>query len=291
MPRVKLPSVGKSYNFNVGPVTFNGDISIVQKAQGNSCTLRVEKSNYTLQEGRFVLGSAADREADTFVGYFSVTQETPACRSDSINGGEGIALASNFPLATLSSTFKEIRLVVSSDAPHWRQDQGAVTTKPEVLRGQLAQLCKGHSTANPESKRAKIVETNIKALRPESSTQEDQLGTVSCQSVTHAGKGEDKGKGKEVELRMAPEPVIVSASEKLKAFTRGANEKRKAAKAAKEVDLAEARSKHAAEMAALEQMWAERLRLVEEDIASDEAELHSLLENYLPVVSNRTLNQ
>ena len=107
------------------------------------------------------------------MGYFSVTQETPACRSDSINGDEGIALASNFPLATLSSTFKEIRLVVSSDALHWKQDQGAVTTKPEVLRGQLARLCTGHSTANLESKRAKIVKTNIKALQPESSTQED----------------------------------------------------------------------------------------------------------------------
>ena len=109
--------------------------------------------------------------------------------------------------------------------------------------------------------------------------------------MTHAGKGEDKGKGKEVDLPMALEPVIVSASEKLKAFTRGVDEKRKAAKAAKEVDLAEARSEHAAEMAALEQMWAERLRLVEEDIAVEEAELHSLLENCLPAMSNRTSNQ
>ena len=47
----------------------------------------------------------------------------------------------------------------------------------------------------------------------------------------------------------------------------------KAAKAANEADLAELRSKHAAKMAALEQECAERLRLVKEGIAEEEAHL------------------
>ena len=187
MRRVNLPSVGKNPWFNVGPVVFNGDISIAQRAKGNRCTFTLGRSNYTLQEGRFVLGSAADNEADTFVGYFSVTQELPACRFDNDAGSE---LASNFPLAQLSSTFKEIRLVVSSDVVDWRQDQGSVTTKPEVLRGQLAQLCTGHSTANPESKWAKIVQTDMTALRAESAAQEQQFGTMRCRIVTHAGRGD-----------------------------------------------------------------------------------------------------
>lgn len=52
-----------------------------------------------------------------------------------------------------------------------------------------------------------------------------------------------------------------------------ADETRKAAKAANEADLAEARGKHAAEMATLEQECAERLRLMEEDIAAEEGNL------------------
>ena len=289
--RLTLPCFGKTKKNNVGPVLFDGGLSITQKSGGNRCIFQLDRADYILNEKRFVLGSAQDDEQHMFVGHFQVIRPGTSSIDTDKDDDASTAQASGCPLASLSSTFKEIRLVVDSDHPLWRANGAKVQSKPDVLRGQLTQLCTGHSSANPESQRAKIVETDIKALQSESTTQEDQLDTMRCQNVTHAGKGEDKGKGKEADLPVAPVPVRVSASEKLKAFTRGADEKRKAAKAAKEVELAEVRSKHAAEMAALEQMWAERLRLVEEDIASDEAELHSLLENYLPVVSNRTLNQ
>lgn len=74
-----------------------------------------------------------------------------SCRLDTDNGDdESIALASAFPLATLSSTFTEVRLVVPSFDTNWKQDVGDVTSKPEVLRVQLVHLCTGHSSANLE---------------------------------------------------------------------------------------------------------------------------------------------
>ena len=164
--RVELPCFGKANKNNVGPVVFNGDISITQKAAGNRCTLRLHKSEYSLQERRFALGSADDDEEHLFVGYFSMPGQMPACRIDTDkDDDESNALASACPLAKLSSTFREIRLVVSSDMTDWKQDVGAVTKKPEVLRGQLAHLCTGHSSANPESKWSPVTSPASKKLK------------------------------------------------------------------------------------------------------------------------------
>ena len=84
-----------------------------------------------------------------FVGYFSVTQEMPACCFNTDNGNEGITFASNFPLAKLSSTFTEIRLAVFCFDHKWKQDKGAVVTKLDALRRQLGHLCKGKLPAQP----------------------------------------------------------------------------------------------------------------------------------------------
>ena len=80
------------------------------------------------------------------VGYFSMTEQMPACLIDTDKkDDESIALASACPLARLSSTFIEVRLVVCSDNTSWKQDVGTVTGRPEVLRRQLARLCTVHS--------------------------------------------------------------------------------------------------------------------------------------------------
>ena len=190
IPRVQLPCIGKANKNNVGPVVFNGDISITQKAAGNRCTLRLRKSEYSLQENRFVLGSADDDEGRMLVGYFSMTEKIPDCRIDTDKkDDESIALASACPLAKLSSTFSEIRLVVSYDMTDWKQDVGTVTMKTEVLRGQLAHLCTVYSFATPESKWSQIMKTDMKALRSESEAKEKQFGTMRCRILTHAGRG------------------------------------------------------------------------------------------------------
>ena len=96
------------------------------------------------------MGSPDDREEHMLVSCFSV-KGPGSCRLDTDNGDdESIALASAFPLATLSSTFTEVRLVVPSFDTNWKQDVGDVTSKPEVLRVQLVHLCTGHSSANLE---------------------------------------------------------------------------------------------------------------------------------------------
>ena len=83
---VELPRVGKNKT-NVGPVIFNGDISITQKARGTRCILSLGKSNYTLQGGRFVLGSADDHEEHMLVGCFSV-KGPGSCRLDTDKGDD-----------------------------------------------------------------------------------------------------------------------------------------------------------------------------------------------------------
>ena len=191
IPRVELPCIGKANKNNVGPVVFNGDISITQKAAGNRCTLRLCKSEYSLQENRFVLGTVDDNEMRMFVGCFSMTGQMPACRIDTDKGDdESNALASACPLAKLSSTFKEIRLVVSYDMIDWKQDVGTVTMKTEVLKGQLTHLCTVHSLATPESRWSQIMKTDMKALRSESEAKEKRFGTMRCRILTHAGKGD-----------------------------------------------------------------------------------------------------
>ena len=189
-PRVELPCIGKTYKINVGPVVFDGNISITQKAAGNRCTLRLSKSEYSLQEKRFVLGTAGDNEVNMFVGYFSMKGQMPACRIDTDkDDDESNALASAYPLAKLSSTFTEIRLVVSSAMSDWKQDVGNVTGKPEVLRGQLTHLCTVHSLATPESRWSQIMKTDMKALQSESEAKQKQFGTMRCRILTHAGRG------------------------------------------------------------------------------------------------------
>lgn len=171
-----------------------------------------------------------------FVGHFSLIRPG-ACRIDTDkDDDESKALAATSPLATVSSTFKEIRLVVDSDATDWKQDVGAVTTKPEVLRGQLAQLCTGQSSAKPKSNPTKISQTNLKA---------------------------------------PPDLVTIPESEKLKTFAQKAEERRKAAKAAVEAEVAAMDARHAAEKAKLEQEHAERRRLLEVEIAAEEEMLRS----------------
>lgn len=58
----------KTNKYNFGPVVFNGDISITQKAAGNRCTFRLRKADCSLQEDCFVLGSADDDDEGMFVG-------------------------------------------------------------------------------------------------------------------------------------------------------------------------------------------------------------------------------
>ena len=128
IPRVELPCIGKTNKRNVGPVVFDGDVSITQKAAGNRCTLRLRKSEYRLQGNRFLLGTVDDDEVNMFVGYFSMTGQMPAFRIDTDkNDDESNALASACPLAKLSTTFREVRLVVSSSMTDWEQDVGTVT--------------------------------------------------------------------------------------------------------------------------------------------------------------------
>ena len=240
IPRVELPCIGKTNKRNVGPVVFDGDISITQKAAGNRCTLRLRKSEYGLQENRFVLDTVDDR-VDMLVGYFSMTGQMPACRVDTDkNDDESNALASACPLAKLSSTFREIRLVVSSDMTDWKQDVGTVTNKPKVLRGQLAHLCMGHSPSF-------VGPTATSAL------------------PNHAAKG----KGKAVYTPIESDPVTVPASEKLKTFMQKADERRVAAKAAAMEGLAAMERKHSDELAKLKQEHSETQRLLEEDIAAE----------------------
>ena len=86
-----------------------------------------------------------------FVGYFSVTQDMPACCFETNNGNEGMTLASNFPLAKLSSNFTEIRLAISCFSHKWKQVKGAVVLKNAALRRQLGRLCKGNLPAQPTS--------------------------------------------------------------------------------------------------------------------------------------------
>ena len=161
---MKLPCVrGKTNKENVGPVVFNeGDIFITQKALGNRSTLRLSKSDYRLEEGRFSVGTAQEDEHGMFVGCFSVTGEMPACRIDTDKGDdESIALASAHPLASLLSTFRELRLVVEATGTRWKEDGGMIATSTNVLRGQLTQLCRGHSSANLESR--KLIGSNRRA--------------------------------------------------------------------------------------------------------------------------------
>ena len=239
--RVGLPCIGKASKDNVGPVVFDGDISITQKAAGNRCTLRLRNSEYSLQENRFVLGCVDDNERFMLVGYFSMTEKIPDCSIDTDKGDdESIALASACPLATLSSTFREVRLVVPSDPFKWKQDAGSVTSKPEVLRSQLAHLCMGHSPSI--------------------------VGPTATPALSnHAAKGEGKG----VDTPVESDPVTVPASEKLKTFMQKADERRAAAKAAAVKELATMEHKHIDEKVKLEQEQSETQQLLEQDIAAE----------------------
>ena len=85
----------------------------------------------------------------------------------------------------------------------WKQDIRLVTSKAEVLRGQLAHLYMGHSPS-----------------------------IVGSKAVPGLSNHAAKGKGKEVDTPIASDPVTVPASEKLKTFALKAAERRAAAKAA-----------------------------------------------------------
>lgn len=239
--RVDLPCIGKASKNNVGPVVFDGDISITQKAAGNRCTLRLGKPEYSLQDHRFVLGSVDDNEQYMLVGYFWMRDQMPACRIDTDKGDdESIALASAFPLATLSSTFREVLLVVPSLPAKWKQDVGPLTSKPEIIRGQLAHLCTGRSPSI--------------------------VGPTATPTLSnHAAKGKSKG----VDTPIESNPVTVPASEKLKTFMQKADERRAAARAAAVKELATMELKHIDEKVKLEQEQSETQQLLEEDIAAE----------------------
>ena len=117
-----------------------------------------------LNEKRFVLGSAEDDEEFMVVGHFQVIRPGTYSIDTDKGDDESTAQASSCPLASVSGTFKEIRLAIPIDFRSWKANGKGISTKPEVLRGQLTQLCTGHSSANPEPRWAKIVETDIKAL-------------------------------------------------------------------------------------------------------------------------------
>lgn len=173
------------------------------------------------------------------------------------------------PLNRLSSTFTEMRIVVHSAGSKWKQDVPPVTSSPAVLKVQLTQLCTGHSSANPESKWSKILKTDRQALRSESEAQEKVASSVAAPTLAAHPSHEAKGKGKEVDPIIAPDPVTVSASEKLKTFAKEADERRKAEKTATEAKLTAIDSEYAAQKARSEQEHAERLQRLEEDIAAE----------------------
>ena len=182
-----LPCFGKLDKRNVGPVLFDRDLSITQKAGANKCIFKLGRLDYIL-EGRFVMGSADQNKEQMFVGVFQVTRPG-TCHTDDLGSDQSVGQASECPLAKISSTFTAIRLVVSSVNTNWKQDGAKTIAKPDVLRGQLNQLCTGHLTANPESKWSRILRTDMDCLRAESEAQEKLLGTLRCRIVTHAGKG------------------------------------------------------------------------------------------------------
>ena len=121
------------------------------------------------------------------IGHFQVVK--PGTYSVESDKGDdaSIAQASSCPLANFSSTFTEIRLVVPLDNALWRVN-GQKERRTEVLKGQLTHLCTGHSSANPESKWAKILRGDKMALEAESEAQKEQFGTMRCRIFTHAGR-------------------------------------------------------------------------------------------------------
>jgi hypothetical protein len=80
--------------------------------------------------------------------------------------------AREFPLAKLSGTFSNIRVVLSGDIDDWKRLGGSKAMSINVIRGQLNELCTGHSSANPESAWAKILQTDMDVIQEESREQE-----------------------------------------------------------------------------------------------------------------------
>ena len=91
----------------------------------NKSILRLDKGQYILQKQRFFPGTREDGEEDMLVGSFSVRQGN-ICRIETDKGDEeSVGTASEFPLARLSNTFTELRLMVSSDTVNWKQDDSS----------------------------------------------------------------------------------------------------------------------------------------------------------------------
>jgi len=77
---------------------------------------------------------------------------TPDCIYESDKDDqEGMLKAREFPLAKLSGTFSNIRVVLSDDMDDWKRLGGSKAMSINVIRGQLNELCTDHSSANPES--------------------------------------------------------------------------------------------------------------------------------------------
>ena len=192
-------------------MVFNEHISI-------NHSLKPGRYEYQPQEHRCLSVSADDKEGFKLAGLLSMTGQIPACYIDTDKDDD------------------------KSDAWAfaWKQDVGLVTSKPEVLRGQLAHLYMGHSPSI--------------------------FGPTATPALSnHAAKG----KGKEVDTPIESDPLTVPASEKLQSFMQKAEERRAAAKAAAMQELAAMERKHIDEKVKLMKEQSETQQLLEEDIAAE----------------------
>lgn len=184
---IPLPCVRKTEKINVGPVVFQGSISITQKTGGNRCTFQLQKLDYSPEPFAIV----NEDSKNYLMGVFRCLN-TPQCTFESDKEGQdGISKAREYPLAKLSSTFFSVRVLLPIDIEKWTKVGGVIASNERVLRGQLNELCSGHSLANPQSTWAKILGTDMRALLAESEEQEKQLGLFrGCRIATSPGKGD-----------------------------------------------------------------------------------------------------
>lgn len=117
--------------YHLGPLTFHqGAMSIRQRANSNSCLLKLERKAYKLQLSAFY-GS------DATMTIFVVCLAKASCSFDSDNGDQGIQTAQEFPLAKCSDRVTHLRLVVSSLLTRWETIGGRLPADIEMLRLQL----------------------------------------------------------------------------------------------------------------------------------------------------------
>lgn len=184
---IPLPCIRKIEKINVGPAVFQGSISITQKTEGNRCIFQLQKLDYSSKPFAIV-----DEDSKKYLMGIFRCLHTPQCTFESDKEGQdGISKTREYSLAKLSGTFSSIRVLLPIAIEQWTEVGGVRAKNEKVLRGQLNELCTGHSLANPESAWAKILGTDMRALLAESEEQEKQLGLFKgCRIETSPGKGD-----------------------------------------------------------------------------------------------------